>query len=172
MDALTYTTLRSPIGRLTLVATDRGLCAVCFPNDDGYKLPTTFGEPVRDDRALAPFAERFEAYFAHDLKDFDIPLDLSIATPFQQRVLRALARVGYGELTSYGELARRVGTGPRAVGGAVGRNPLPIVIGCHRVIAGDGSLGGFGGGLDTKRYLLALEGHEGLAGGWEKIRRR
>jgi methylated-DNA-[protein]-cysteine S-methyltransferase len=172
MTSYAYSFVASPIGELTLASTDEGLCAVCFEGDDGRWLEKQLGKGTRDDAALRSVADQIKAYFARDLKDFEVTFDMRLATDYRRRVLTALSEVGFGDLTTYGELARITHSGPRAVGGAVGRNPLPIVIGCHRVIAGDGSLGGFGGGLDTKRFLLALEGHEAMSGGWDAAKKR
>jgi methylated-DNA-[protein]-cysteine S-methyltransferase len=105
------------------------------------------------------WSAELEAYFAHDLKEFDLPVD-PVGTPFQQRVWEQLRLIGYGETTSYGEIAHRLGhtnAASRAVGLANGRNPIPIVIPCHRVIGADGSLTGYAGGLDRKQLLLGLE---------------
>jgi len=122
------------------------------------------GRPLEVDvqpggQLLDGFFEELERYFAGDLRDFRTPVDLSIGTAFQKRVWAELQRIPHGESISYGELARRIGKpgAARAVGGANGRNPVPIIVPCHRVIAGDGGLGGFTGGLAIKRYLLELE---------------
>jgi methylated-DNA-[protein]-cysteine S-methyltransferase len=107
--------------------------------------------------ALAGLAQLRE-YLAGRRRTFELPLDLRCATPFRRKVLEALQEVPWGETVTYGELARTVGSSsPRAVGQAVGWNPIPIVIPCHRVIAGGGKLGGYSGGLDRKRFLLSLE---------------
>jgi methylated-DNA-[protein]-cysteine S-methyltransferase len=122
--------------------------------------------PVLDDGEVLPAPERFvetrrqlQAYFAGELTCFDLPLSPH-GTPFQMRVWEALRDIEYGRTESYGQLARRIGDAKatRAVGAANGRNPLPIVIPCHRVIGNDGSLTGFGGGIERKRFLLELEG--------------
>jgi methylated-DNA-[protein]-cysteine S-methyltransferase len=142
----------SPIGPLGLVATDDALRAVLF---DGARVRPEGRSPVLDD------AERqLAAYFDGELTSFELPLELE-GSEFQRRCWLALASIPYGQTVSYGEQARRLGLGPdaaRAVGAANGRNPLPIVLPCHRVIGADGSLTGFGGGLDTKRFLLEHEG--------------
>jgi methylated-DNA-[protein]-cysteine S-methyltransferase len=144
--------LETPIGTLGLVGSDAGLSAVYF---DGARV-----EPAGESAALDEAAAQLEAYFAGELTAFDLPLDLA-GTEFDRRCWLALATIPYGQTVSYGEQARRLGLGPasaRAVGAANGRNPLPIVLPCHRVIGADGSLTGFGGGLDTKRFLLEHEG--------------
>jgi methylated-DNA-[protein]-cysteine S-methyltransferase len=146
------TVVDSPIGPLGLVASDTALEAVFF---EGGTVRAEGASPVLDD------AERqLDAYFSGDLVEFDLPLELH-GTEFNRRCWLALATIPYGQTVSYGEQARRLGLGSdsaRAVGAANGRNPLPIVLPCHRVIGADGSLTGFGGGLDVKRFLLEHEG--------------
>lgn len=148
--------LDSPIGPLLLVADGAGLRRVAFPDATG---PAAAPEGSREDpAALAEELRALEAYFA----GVPIPSDLSLApevTPFQRAVLQALARVPFGETRSYGELAREIGRprASRAVGMALGRNPVPIVLPCHRVVGADGRLTGFGGGVERKRWLLAHE---------------
>ena len=142
----------SPIGPLGLVASATALHAVLF---DGGRVRPEGRSPVLDETA-----RQFESYFDGDLITFDLPLELQ-ATDFQRRCWLALPTIPYGQTVSYGEQARRLGLGPdaaRAVGAANGRNPLPIVLPCHRVIGADGSLTGFGGGLHVKRFLLEHEG--------------
>jgi methylated-DNA-[protein]-cysteine S-methyltransferase len=144
--------LDTPIGTVGLAVTDTGLSGVWF---DGERF-----EPSGRNTVLDEVCRQLDAYFAGELTDFDLPLDLH-GTDFQQRCWLALASIPYGQTVSYGEQARRLGLGPaaaRAVGAANGQNPLPIVLPCHRVIGADGSLTGFGGGLDVKRALLVHEG--------------
>ena len=114
-----------------------------------------------DQRAVSGVLDQLDSYFSGNVTRFSIPLDLRVPTDFTYRVLRNASRIPFGRTMSYGEIAKRVDSpcASRAVGGALGRNPLPIVIPCHRVIRGDGSLGGFRGGLDIKKHLLRLEGH-------------
>jgi methylated-DNA-[protein]-cysteine S-methyltransferase len=117
------------------------------------------GERVDDDPLLLSVVEQLAAYFSRDLKEFDLPL-APRGTAFQQRVWEQLRGIGYGETASYGEIARRLGmtnAASRAVGLANGRNPIPIVIPCHRVIGADGTLTGYAGGLERKQVLLGLE---------------
>jgi methylated-DNA-[protein]-cysteine S-methyltransferase len=146
----------SPIGRLRLAADAQGLREVWFETGRHQKAPAPHW--VRDAGRLAFARRQLEEYFAGTRQVFDLPLH-PIGTPFQLAVWRALAKIPYGTTTSYGEMARRIGQpqAVRAVGAANGRNPLPIVLPCHRVIGSDGSLTGFGGGLPTKRFLLAME---------------
>ncbi|TMK68899.1 MAG: methylated-DNA--[protein]-cysteine S-methyltransferase [Actinobacteria bacterium] len=142
----------SPIGPLGLIASEAGLRAVLF---DGRSM-----RPEGSSHVLVEAARQLEAYFDGDLVTFDVPLELH-GTEFQRRCWLALASIPYGQTVSYGEQARRLGLGPEAarpVGAANGQNPLPIVLPCHRVIGANGSLTGFGGGLDVKRFLLEHEG--------------
>jgi methylated-DNA-[protein]-cysteine S-methyltransferase len=142
--------LDTPIGPLGLTATDTALRGVRFG-----PLPVEGSSPVLDEAT-----RQLEAYFAGELVAFDLPLELQ-GSEFQRRCWVALATIPYGRTVSYGEQARRLGLGAaaaRAVGAANGQNPLPIVLPCHRVLGADGSLTGFGGGLETKRFLLEHEG--------------
>jgi methylated-DNA-[protein]-cysteine S-methyltransferase len=146
------TVVDSPIGPLGLIASEAGLQSVLF---DGGRVSPEGSSPVLDEAT-----RQLEAYFDADLVTFDLPLELH-GTEFNRRCWVALASIPYGQTVSYGEQARRLGLGndaARAVGAANGRNPLPIVLPCHRVIGADGSLTGFGGGLHEKRFLLEHEG--------------
>ncbi|QCO68164.1 methylated-DNA--[protein]-cysteine S-methyltransferase [Luteimonas yindakuii] len=153
-----YTHVDSPVGLLLLAASDAGLHAIGFPEN---RHPVRMGVDWREGtHPLIEEARRqLAAYFAGERRYFDLPL-APHGTPFQRSVWQALADIPYGVTASYAELATRVGRpgAARAVGAANGRNPLPIVLPCHRVIGAGGDLTGFGGGLPTKRYLLALEG--------------
>jgi len=139
----------SPIGPLTI------------SEEDGRIVSLDWGWPPDsvDTPLLLAARDQLEEYFAGTRTDFALPLDPA-GTAFQRRVWRELAAIPYGETRSYGQLAARLGTAPRPLGGACGRNPLPILIPCHRVLAGDGRLGGYSGidGIDTKIFLLRLEG--------------
>ncbi|MGH2806356.1 MAG: methylated-DNA--[protein]-cysteine S-methyltransferase [Actinomycetota bacterium] len=173
MPVVRYGVVDSPLGPLLLARTDKGLCRLAFDGDAAVEeLEARFDKAIEDPSAVAAVAESLDAYFSRSAPTFDLEVDLSLASPFVQRVLTALLSVPFGEVTTYGALARRAKTSARAVGGAVGSNPIPIVVPCHRVIAADGSLGGFSAGLERKRVLLALEGREGLGGGWEPRRVR
>lgn len=158
---MSVTTLpfESPVGRLLLVAGGEALVAIDLPGAElaGRRGPVTPGHPV-----LARAAAQLAEYFAGRRRAFDLPL-APAGTPFQRAVWSALAAIPFGETCSYAELARAVGRprAVRAVGAANGRNPLPIVLPCHRVIGSDGSLTGYAGGLGMKRRLLALEGAGG-----------
>ena len=151
-----YSYLESPVGRLLLAGDPRGLRLVRFPGERGAVRPLT--DWRRDARVLADAIAQLEEYFAGERREFSLPLQ-PVGTPFQKAVWSALQTIPYGTTVSYGELARRVGrpSAARAVGAASGANPLPIIVPCHRVIGADRSLTGFGGGLETKRFLLALE---------------
>jgi methylated-DNA-[protein]-cysteine S-methyltransferase len=150
-----YTEVESPIGLLRLAADAEGLRQIDFLGAEPRPLPAGW---VHDAQRLAPVVEQLRSYFAGTLREFDLPLAPQ-GTPFQRGVWSRLCEIPYGETTSYGELARRVGNpkASRAVGLANGRNPIPIVIPCHRVIGSNGSLTGYGGGLPIKEHLLALE---------------
>ena len=151
-----YHVIESPIGPLLLAGTDEALCEVHF--NGGRDSVEPRAEWVRDDKPFREAVSQLEAYFAGAMKDFDLPLQLE-GTEFQKTVWRALREIPYGETWSYGQLARHIGKpqAMRAVGAANGRNPIPVIIPCHRVIGADGSLTGFGGGLPIKKQLLALE---------------
>ncbi|MFD8546153.1 methylated-DNA--[protein]-cysteine S-methyltransferase [Streptomyces sp. NPDC059649] len=163
-----WTRLATPIGPLLLAATRDGLVQVVFHADERRsrraltRLEQFFGgPPLAEIPHLATAAAELTAYFAGELRTFTVPLDWSLSSGFHARVLRALASgVRYGDVVGYQDLADRVGEpgAARAVGAAMGSNPLPVVVPCHRVVASDGGIGGFGGGLETKRQLLALEG--------------
>ena len=154
---LRSTTVASPVGVLTLVASDAGLRAVIWEDDD-ERVVIAGTTPSDDDPVLDAARRQLAEYFAGERTDFDLPLDPR-GTPFQQRAWLALREIPYGETISYGEQAARLGDPgrARAVGAANGKNPLSIVVPCHRVIGSDGSLTGFGGGLPAKRLLLDLE---------------
>ncbi|MFH8725930.1 methylated-DNA--[protein]-cysteine S-methyltransferase [Streptomyces termitum] len=164
-----WTVVDSGIGPLFLAATGRGLVQVGFHAEAGRRerMPERLAEQLgarvveRASGLLAEPVRQLEGYFAGRSRGFDLPLDWSLTTGFNRQVLRELAEgVPYGTVVGYGDLARRVGQpgAAQAVGAAMGSNPLPVVVPCHRVVESDGGLGGFGGGLETKRRLLALEG--------------
>ena len=146
-------TVESPIGPLVLVASSTGLRAIDFGFD-----PRRASIPEGDSPVLDEAARQLTEYFEGSRREFDLPLE-PVGTDFQLSVWKVLSTVPYGETISYGEQARRLGDArkARAVGGANGRNPLPIVVPCHRVIGSSGALTGFGGGLPIKEQLLRLE---------------
>lgn len=151
-----YCHVPSPVGDLLLAGSSGALELISFPN--GAKARTPGPDWEHAERAFAEAAAQLRAYFAGELRAFDLDIRLSV-TRFQDAVLCELRRIPYGETRTYGEIAERIGRprAVRAVGAANGNNPLPIVIPCHRAIGAGGQLTGFGGGLGTKRYLLALE---------------
>ncbi len=166
MSAIRWTVHDSPIGPLTLVASAAGLRELSFPGRSRIPAEATKA-PMHE------ATEQLDAYFAGELRMFDLPLDLH-GTPLQQAVWRALLEIPYGETATYGEQAARINPSlfdadieawqrARVVGAANGRNPVAIVVPCHRVIGADGSLTGYGGGLDRKRALLDLERNRQLA---------
>jgi methylated-DNA-[protein]-cysteine S-methyltransferase len=160
MPERTHTVVDSPVGPLTLVATD-GVLSGLYMTEQRHRPPEdTFGAP--DDTPFTEPVRQLDAYFAGDLTDFDLDLRLD-GTPFQQRVWSALRDIPYGETVSYGQLADRLGkpSASRAVGLANGRNPIGIIVPCHRVVGASGSLTGYGGGLDRKRRLLDFESGAG-----------
>jgi methylated-DNA-[protein]-cysteine S-methyltransferase len=149
-------TVASPLGVLRLVATAEGLSGIFFPDHRGAAIAPA--HMASEHPVLGLAVEQLAEYFAGHRDRFTIPL-APRGTPFQHRVWRALATIPYGETRSYGQIARQIGSPPavRAVGAANGKNPLSIVVPCHRVIGADGKLTGFGGGLDAKRWLLDHE---------------
>lgn len=155
----THTVVDSPYGPLTLVATDGALSGLYMDLQRHRPDEETFGE--REEPGTDPFAvvaEQLTAYFAGELTDFDLPLNLQ-GTPFQRRVWEALQEIPYGETVSYGQLAVEIGnpSASRAVGLANGKNPVGIIVPCHRVVGSTGNLTGYGGGIDRKRRLLDFE---------------
>jgi methylated-DNA-[protein]-cysteine S-methyltransferase len=143
----------SPVGRLVLESDGDVLIGIWLPPQSKTPRGGHDAPPVLKDTAT-----QLEEYFAGERTEFDVPMELD-GTAFQKEVWRELSRIPYGKTISYGELARRAGrpTGPRAVGQANGKNPIPIIVPCHRVLASNG-IGGYGGGLPMKRTLLAVEG--------------
>ncbi|OHF36717.1 hypothetical protein HMPREF2550_05635 [Corynebacterium sp. HMSC074A01] len=157
MDGLQFHDIDSPIGRLGLVISSRGVAKVLLEADDIEAQRARIGE-----QAEVPLAaHQLTEYFAGRRQQFTVPLDFRFATDFHRQVLEELARVPYGVTTTYKALAERVGNpkAVRAVGSACARNPLPLLVPCHRVLRADGSLGGYRGGKQAKRFLLNLEGN-------------
>ncbi|MGW7365393.1 methylated-DNA--[protein]-cysteine S-methyltransferase [Streptomyces sp. NPDC054841] len=171
MNSFEWTVVESDIGPLLLAVTEEGLVSVVFHADEAVRdralgqlaarLGAEPGEEAPDSARLAEPIRQLAEYFAGRRREFALPLDWSLASGFNRQVLRELTDgVPYGTVVGYGDLADRVGQpgAAQAVGAAMGSNPLPVVVPCHRVVESDGGLGGFGGGLETKRQLLALEG--------------
>jgi methylated-DNA-[protein]-cysteine S-methyltransferase len=156
-----YRTVPSPIGPLTLAGHDEVLTHLCM--EDQSHPPKGRADWARDDGAFPKVVDQLEAYFARELTEFDVEIELH-GTPFQKRVWAALLDIPYGATASYGDIAAAIGqpTACRAVGMANGRNPVAIVVPCHRVIGSSGTLTGYGGGLDRKRLLLDLERGQGI----------
>jgi methylated-DNA-[protein]-cysteine S-methyltransferase len=152
----THRTIESPVGELTLVATDGVLSGVYMEGQAHMPDPATFGE--RDDAGFEEVIDQLGEYFAGERTEFTLPVRLE-GTGFQRRIWRTLTTIPYGETWTYGQLADAVGRRDRirAVGAANGRNPLAVVVPCHRVVGGDGKLTGYAGGLARKRFLLDLE---------------
>ncbi len=154
-----YDIVDSPIGDLMVAATDRGLCRIWFqPEGQEEELARLFGLRVLRS-PLDEVRRELDEYFDGTRREFDLPLDLRVAA-FHEEVLRELAHVPYGITTTYGALAGKVGRprAARAVGTVMNRNPIPIVLPCHRVVGASGSLTGYAGGLERKELLLRLEG--------------
>jgi methylated-DNA-[protein]-cysteine S-methyltransferase len=155
--------VEGPWGPVYLARTRDGLCRVSFRRSEESFLNEMERHELLPELNPARMDEErreLEAYFAGRLKSFTVPVDLRFTTPFQRRVLDATAAIPFGEVASYGDIARRIGNprASRAVGGALGRNPVAIVVPCHRVLASGGALGGYTGGLAIKRTLLRIEG--------------
>jgi methylated-DNA-[protein]-cysteine S-methyltransferase len=157
-----YDLADSPVGELLVATTERGLACISFDPDEALdELSRTLGARVlRVPQRLDSARRELDEYFGGRRSVFDLPTDLSRLPRFQNLVLHELARVPYGEVTTYGALATRIGRprAARAVGGALHRNPIPIVLPCHRVVGSTGKLVGYAGGLDRKEALLHLEG--------------
>ena len=161
---VTYDLTDSPIGTLLLATTERGLCRISFdpqPDREAEWLAQTFGVRVlRAAKTVEPVRRQLDEYFEGTRTQFELPVDLRHSAPFSREILKRLARVPHGETTTYGALARAAGRpqAARAVGTVMNRNPIPIVLPCHRVVGANGSLVGYAGGLDRKELLLKLEG--------------
>ncbi len=170
-----YYGFSSPLGEIWIAESEEGLIKIDFPTtEDRFLLELrriTTSNPVRDGGRLAEMRRMLEGYLKGDRVTFEIPMDPK-GTEFQREVWGAISRVPYGRLSSYGRIAEDIGRADavRAVGNAVGANPLPIVIPCHRIIRGDGGLGGYGGGRELKLHLLSLEGIVERGCGWSKSR--
>ncbi len=159
-----YDLVDSPVGTLLVAATDRGLCRIAYdaePEQEVDRLARAFGLRVlRTALPIDPARRQLDEYFEGKRRRFDLEIDVALLADFNRRVLKELARVPYGEVVTYGELAARAARprAARAVGTVMNRNPLPIVLPCHRVIGANGKLVGYGGGIERKEALLRLEG--------------
>lgn len=159
-----YDVVDSPVGPLFAAVSDLGLCMLSFdgnPDLTAEAASERLGAPARRyPEELLGLRTQLRGYFDGSLRDFDLPLDLRATTDFGRRVLEATVRVGFGDVATYGDIAKAMGepNAARAVGQALNRNPVAIVVPCHRVVGSGGSLTGYGGGIDRKEALLALEG--------------
>jgi methylated-DNA-[protein]-cysteine S-methyltransferase len=151
-------TMKSPVGVLTLVASDQGLAAVLWENDDPSRVRLGPTVEKSDHPLLLKTERQLEDYFAGTLEKFSLPLDFA-GTDFQKKVWTALVAIPFGETRSYSQIAREIGHpgAVRAVGAANGKNPISIIAPCHRVIGANGKLTGFAGGLEAKAFLLGIE---------------
>ncbi len=160
-----YTMMESPVGTLLLAATPVGLVRIAFADQEDVDsvlrdLSIRVSPRVLDSTArLRPVLRQLDGYFTRDVKRFDVQLDWRLVGPFARRVLNYTSRIPYGRASTYGEVARDIGApnASRAVGNALGRNPIPVIIPCHRVLRSGGALGGYGGGIPRKEWLLSLE---------------
>ena len=154
----------TPVGRLLVATNERGLCRISFdpePERELDSLATAFGARVlRSAKPNDPVRRELDEYFEGARREFDLAVDLTPLPAFQRSVLEELVLVPYGGVDTYGGLAQRIGKprAARAVGGALNRNPIPIVVPCHRIVGASGSLVGYAGGLERKQALLGLEG--------------
>jgi methylated-DNA-[protein]-cysteine S-methyltransferase len=160
-----YAPVDSPFGELLLAASDQGLLRLAFPEEDADSVlerlaarvsPRIVEAPAR----LDPIRRELDEYFEGRRREFELPLDWTLVGPFGRRVLAAASRIPYGDVLTYTDVAAEAGSprGSRAAGNALGANPIPIVVPCHRVLRGSGALGGYAGGLARKQFLLELEG--------------
>src|ERR1700677_2209195 len=162
---VSYAPVESPFGTLLLAATKLGRVRVAFPEEDIDSVLERLAQRIspriiESSAPLEPMQRELEEYFAGVRRSFEVPLDWTLIGPFGRRVLGVTYEISYGGVLRYGEVAADAGTprGSRAAGNALGSNPIPIVIPCHRVLRAGGALGGYGGGLERKRWLLELEG--------------
>jgi methylated-DNA-[protein]-cysteine S-methyltransferase len=160
-----YGEMESPIGPLLIAVTDDGVCEIEFGRSTTVaaflgRLTGRGFDPVADQRAIAPVVKQLSEYFQGRRNTFDVPVDFSGLSPFARDVLQATARVPFGGVATYSEIAKRIGNpgASRAVGNALGRNPIPVILPCHRVVPADHSIGKYTGGVDIKVKLLSLEG--------------
>ena len=162
---IAYASLELPVGRVLVASSPRGLLRVSFPNQSADEVLAEMAASVSPRILEAPerldsVRRELDEYFSGKRTDFDLALDWRLTKGFRRRVLRATARIPYGETVTYADVARSAGSprGYRAAGSALGANPIPLVVPCHRVLRAGGALGGYGGGLDVKERLLSLEG--------------
>lgn len=160
-----YGEVESPVGPLRIASSDKGVCEIAFGDNETeaqflHHLRTRGFRPIPNQTAIATIAEQLHEYFRGERNRFEVPFDVSGVSPFTQEVLKATAEVPFGHLTSYRGIAEKIGkpAATRAVGNALGRNPIPVIIPCHRIVRSDSSLGGYTGGVHIKERLLTIEG--------------
>jgi len=177
LETVGYSVIESPLGPLWIAVGPKGVVGIHYGAEPSAgelgRIVRTYGPGVLPDaRRADPVARELDQYFAGKRKRFDVAVDLSPLTDFQRRILSATARVPYGDVSTYAKVAARAGSekAMRAAGQALGSNPIPIVVPCHRVLASDGTLGGYSGGLDAKRTLLSFERGSVPPGGWPNRR--
>ncbi|KTD35078.1 transcription regulator protein [Legionella nautarum] len=156
-----YKMMKSPVGELKLIASEKGLAAILWERDNPKRVQVGSPQESNHDPILVETENQLKSYFAGKLEQFSLQLDF-VGTEFQKKVWHALITIPFGETRSYGQIAQQIGNpkAVRAVGAANGKNPISIVAPCHRVIGSNGKLTGFAGGLETKAYLLQLESQD------------
>lgn len=177
LETVGYSVIDSPLGKLWLAIGPKGVLGIHYGAEPSLpelgRIVLAYGPGILPDaRRADALARELDQYFAGKRKRFDVAVDLSPLTTFQRRILAATAAVDFGDVSTYAKVAARAGSpkGSRAAGQALGSNPIPIVVPCHRVLASDGSLGGYSGGLDNKRRLLQFERGDVPEGGWASRR--
>jgi methylated-DNA-[protein]-cysteine S-methyltransferase len=160
-----YKTMKSPVGVLKLIASDNGLAAILWENDDPKRVRLGPIEEDKKHRVLLETERQLNAYFSGKDQKFSLVLDF-VGTVFQKKVWKALLAIPFGETRTYAQISREIGhpAAVRAVGAAIGRNPISVIAPCHRVIGSNGKLTGFAGGLEAKAYLLGMESKRGKSG--------
>lgn len=158
-----YQPIKTPAGNLYLYTDDESVREIAFEKGEALKRYAGFQIVEKKNPVMKNLMTQLEEYFAGDRKDFDLPLHIE-GTTFQKKAWKYLASIPYGRIVSYSEQAKKIGHAKavRAVGSANGRNHLPIILPCHRVMRASGDLGGYAGGLDMKKLLLRIEGHDGF----------